>query len=120
MHHWQVQQPDAEPRPPPGVTEALLLQQLLRTRASAGGCLDPAVQLCVTCEVCRRPATKECWTCRMAICDFCTRRQHWKVGNLEVHASAGVRVQGLPWLSDTGAVFSMAICDFCHGASTKR
>eukprot|EP00775_Hariotina_reticulata_P011937 gene11937-12080_t len=28
----------------------------------------------------RRPATKECWTCTMAICDFCTRRQHWKGG----------------------------------------
>jgi hypothetical protein len=77
----QVQQPDAAPSTAPGVTEALLLQQLLRARASAGGAvIDPAVQLCVTCEVCRRPATKECWTCGMAICDFCTRRQHWKVG----------------------------------------
>ncbi|KAF6254987.1 hypothetical protein COO60DRAFT_1641921 [Scenedesmus sp. NREL 46B-D3] len=80
----QVRQPDAEPGPPPGATEALLLQQLLRARAAAGCCLDPAVQLCVTCEVCRRPATKECWTCRMPICDFCTRRQHWK-GDVPLH-----------------------------------
>ncbi|WIA39722.1 hypothetical protein OEZ86_005784 [Tetradesmus obliquus] len=81
----QVKQPDAEPSPAPGVTEALLLQQLLRAAAGAGGAVvDPAVQLCITCEVCRRPATKECWTCRMAICDFCTRRQHWK-GDVPLH-----------------------------------
>jgi hypothetical protein len=57
--------------------EAVLLQQLLRRHHPA--LIDPWTQLCVTCEVCRRPATKECWTCNMAICDFCTRRQHWKV-----------------------------------------
>lgn len=84
----QVKQPDAEPSPAPGVTEALLLQQLLRAAAGAGGAVvDPAVQLCITCEVCRRPATKECWTCRMAICDFCTRRQHWKVSNKRARES---------------------------------
>ncbi|PSC71468.1 heat shock [Micractinium conductrix] len=41
---------------------------------------DPATQLVVTCEVCRRPATKECWTCGMAICEFCTLKRHWKGG----------------------------------------
>ncbi len=40
---------------------------------------DPLTQLVVTCEVCRRPATKECWTCQMQICDFCTLKRHWKV-----------------------------------------
>jgi hypothetical protein len=40
----------------------------------------PALQLVVTCEVCRRPATKECWTCGMQICEFCTLKRHWKVG----------------------------------------
>ncbi|KAI3436650.1 hypothetical protein D9Q98_006066 [Chlorella vulgaris] len=39
---------------------------------------DPATQLVVTCEVCRRPATKECWTCGMQICEFCTLKRHWK------------------------------------------
>ena len=29
---------------------------------------NPHTQLVVTCEVCRRPATKECWTCKMKIC----------------------------------------------------
>lgn len=40
---------------------------------------DPQTQLVVTCEVCRRPATKECWTCGMQICEFCTLKRHWKV-----------------------------------------
>ena len=37
-------------------------------------------QLVVLCEVCQRPSTKECWTCGMKICDFCTLKRHWKVG----------------------------------------
>lgn len=41
---------------------------------------DPATQLVVTCEVCRRPATKQCWTCGMHICEFCTLKRHWKDG----------------------------------------
>ena len=39
---------------------------------------EPRTQLVVLCEVCRRPSTKECWTCRMKICDFCTLKRHWK------------------------------------------
>lgn len=39
---------------------------------------QPASQLVVTCEVCRRPATKECWTCNMPICEFCTLKRHWR------------------------------------------
>jgi len=35
-------------------------------------------QLVVLCEVCGRPSTKECWTCGLKFCDFCTRKQHWK------------------------------------------
>jgi len=41
---------------------------------------NPHTQLVVTCEVCRRPATKECWTCKMKICEFCTLKRHWKDG----------------------------------------
>lgn len=41
---------------------------------------DPGTQLVVTCEVCGRPSTKDCWTCGMKICDFCTLKRHWKVG----------------------------------------
>lgn len=41
---------------------------------------DPHTQLVVTCEVCRRPATKQCWTCKMMICEFCTLKRHWKDG----------------------------------------
>ena len=41
---------------------------------------NPGTQLVVTCEVCRRPATKECWTCKMKICEFCTLKRHWKDG----------------------------------------
>ena len=41
---------------------------------------DPATQLVVTCEVCRRPATKRCWTCSMDICEFCTLKRHWRDG----------------------------------------
>ena len=56
--------------------EGMLLDEL---RAS-GVCCDPLTQLVVTCEVCRRPSNKECWTCGMRICDFCTLKRHWKVG----------------------------------------
>ncbi|KAL3140047.1 hypothetical protein ABBQ38_004327 [Trebouxia sp. C0009 RCD-2024] len=45
---------------------------------------DPFTQLVVTCEVCRRPATKECWTCGMQICEFCTLKRHWK-GSFPLH-----------------------------------
>eukprot|EP00210_Caulerpa_lentillifera_P003176 g3035.t1 len=51
---------------------------LLRTYEDRGFKCDPLTQLVVTCEVCRRPATKQCWTCKMHICDFCTLKQHWK------------------------------------------
>ena len=47
---------------------------------SLGLTCDPHTQLVVTCEVCRRPATKECWTCKMSICEFCTLKRHWKDG----------------------------------------
>ena len=40
---------------------------------------EARTQLVVICEVCRRPSTKECWTCGMKICDFCTLKRHWKV-----------------------------------------
>lgn len=53
---------------------------LLDEFESLGLHCDPATQLVVTCEVCRRPATKECWTCGMHICEFCTLKQHWKDG----------------------------------------
>ena len=43
---------------------------------------EARTQLVVLCEVCMRPATKECWTCGMKICDFCTLKRHWKVGSV--------------------------------------
>ena len=52
---------------------------LLDSLAESGLQCDPYTQLVVTCEVCRRPATKECWTCGMQICEFCTLKRHWKV-----------------------------------------
>lgn len=58
--------------------EDVLLQQL----AELGLQCDPLTQLVVTCEVCRRPSTKECWTCGMKICDFCTLKRHWTVGSV--------------------------------------
>ena len=45
---------------------------------------NPATQLVITCEVCRRPATKKCWTCAMDICEFCTLKRHWK-GTFPLH-----------------------------------
>ncbi|KAK9831834.1 hypothetical protein WJX81_000048 [Elliptochloris bilobata] len=56
--------------------EGMLLDEL---RESGVHC-DPLTQLVVTCEVCRRPSNKECWTCGMKICDFCTLKRHWKGG----------------------------------------
>ena len=53
---------------------------LLDEFENLGLACDPATQLVVTCEVCRRPATKECWTCKMKICEFCTLKRHWKDG----------------------------------------
>ena len=46
---------------------------------------DPLTQLVVTCEVCRRPSNKECWTCGMKICDFCTLKRHWKARKTPAH-----------------------------------
>lgn len=53
---------------------------LLRELDNLGLKCDPLTQLVVTCEVCRRPATKQCWTCQMHICEFCTLKRHWKDG----------------------------------------
>lgn len=53
---------------------------LLDEFESLGMHCDPATQLVVTCEVCRRPATKQCWTCSMHICEFCTLKRHWTDG----------------------------------------
>ena len=64
----------------PGVTqrvdggEDLLLDEF----EQLGMHCDPTKQLVVLCEVCGRPGTKECWTCGLIFCDFCTRKQHWK------------------------------------------
>ena len=46
---------------------------------------EPRTQLVVLCEVCMRPSTKECWTCGMKICDFCTLKRHWKAGAFLQH-----------------------------------
>jgi len=52
---------------------------LLRELVAQGVTCDPLTQLVLLCEMCARPATKECWTCGMPICSLCTRRQHAKV-----------------------------------------
>ena len=52
--------------------------------AKLGHDVDPTRQLVVICEVCRRPATTECWTCGMRICEFCTLKRHWK-GKFGLH-----------------------------------
>jgi hypothetical protein len=54
---------------------------LLDEFSARGLAVDPACQLVVTCEVCRRPATKRCWTCAMDICEFCTLKRHWRDGS---------------------------------------
>ena len=46
--------------------------------------VDPATQLVLTCEVCNRPSTCECWTCGMRLCEFCTLKRHWK-GRFGLH-----------------------------------
>ena len=53
---------------------------LLDEFESLGLRCDAATQLVVTCGVCRRPATKACWTCGMDICEFCTLKRHWRDG----------------------------------------
>lgn len=58
----------------PGAEAALLQELSLR-----GLVCNAATQLVVTCELCRRPATSDCWLCGMHICSLCTRRQHFKV-----------------------------------------
>lgn len=55
---------------------------LLDDFANMGIRCDPATQLVITCEVCRRPSNRECWTCGMKICEFCTLKRHWKVSKL--------------------------------------
>ncbi|GMH39071.1 hypothetical protein BSKO_06969 [Bryopsis sp. KO-2023] len=51
---------------------------LLKELEKRGVRCDAKTQLVVTCEVCRRPATKECWVCKMQICEFCVLKRHWK------------------------------------------
>ncbi|GIL50768.1 hypothetical protein Vafri_6909 [Volvox africanus] len=63
--------------------EAALLAELQeRCAAAAGGCKEgavvPSCQLVVTCELCGRPATRDCSVCGMPFCSFCARRQHWR------------------------------------------
>ena len=60
--------------------EGILLDEFERMGISC----DPLTQLVITCEVCRRPSTKECWTCGMKICDFCGLKRHWK-GSVGLH-----------------------------------
>ena len=55
--------------------EGALLDELVL----GGMVCDAMTQLVVLCEVCGRPSTKECWTCKMPICSFCTLKRHWKV-----------------------------------------
>jgi len=70
--------PGVAPRAPGG--HGLMLDEFERQGLS----VDPATQLVLTCEVCRRPSTCQCWTCGMRICEFCTLKRHWK-GRFGLH-----------------------------------
>ncbi len=58
--------------------EDLMLDEFEKQMTRDGVEVDPRTQLVVVCEVCGRPATTECWTCKMQICEFCTLKRHWK------------------------------------------
>jgi len=79
--------------------EGMLLDEL---RASGVHC-DPLTQLVVTCEVCRRPSNKECWTCGMRICDFCTLKRHWKAPPCAAPDRAALCVPGSPLRGRAGS-----------------
>ena len=57
-------------------------EEMFKEMSSSGIVCDPLTQLIVLCEVCGRPSTKECWTCKMPICSFCTLKRHWRVSFL--------------------------------------
>lgn len=61
--------------------EDLMLDEFEKKLCSDGLEVDPRTQLVVVCEVCSRPATTQCWTCGMHICEFCTLKRHWKDGH---------------------------------------
>ena len=67
--------------------EGILLEEL----EELGLHCDPLTQLVVTCEVCRRPSTKQCWTCGMDICSFCTLKRHWKVNEAPSYSAISKR-----------------------------
>jgi len=71
VHRWRYVRGVA-PRAPGGEAD------ILDAMAAGGAYIDPATQLVALCEVCGRPSNKECWICKMRICDFCTRKQHWR------------------------------------------
>merc|ERR1711977_615615 len=58
--------------------EDLMLDEFEKKLTADGREVDPLTQLVVCCEVCSRPATTECWICKMQICVFCTLKRHWK------------------------------------------
>jgi curved DNA-binding protein CbpA/HSP20 family molecular chaperone IbpA len=60
--------------------EDLMLDEFEKYLNNEGLEIDPKTQLVVVCEVCSRPATTVCWTCKMHICEFCTLKRHWKDG----------------------------------------
>lgn len=54
--------------------ESALLDELERL----GLRCEASSQLVCVCGLCGRPATKQCYVCTIAFCEFCTRRAHWK------------------------------------------
>ena len=64
--------------------EDLMLDEFEKRITLDGLEVDPRTQLVVVCEVCGRPATTQCWTCKMDICEFCTLKRHWK-GEFGLH-----------------------------------
>lgn len=108
-HRHPHPQPHRLPSPLCPCTQALGGEDILLDEfENLGLRCNPATQLVVTCEVCRRPATKECWTCSMQICEFCTLKQHWKVGGCARRRRAFCTLKQ-HWKMGDG----MQICEFC-------
>lgn len=77
----QLQWRGAVPRAPGAAAAGLGGESILLDEFDVLGLrCDALTQLVVTCEVCRRPATKKCWTCGADICEFCTLKRHWRDG----------------------------------------
>jgi len=65
--------------------ESALLDELERL----GLRCEASSQLVCVCGLCGRPATKQCYVCTIAFCEFCTRRAHWKARRVAARLARG-------------------------------